>query len=145
MRRLDNASDSLKNRVLEVSLADLNNNEEDAFRTVRLQVQEIQGRSCLTNFYGMGFTSDKLRSLVKKWQSLIEAFVDVKTTDGYLIRLFAIAFTKRRQNQIKKTTYAQHAQIRQIRKKMFEIMKKQASSSDLKELVAKFIPEVMVC
>jgi ribosomal protein S3AE len=93
----------------------------------------------------MGFTSDKLRSLVKKWQSLIEAFVDVKTTDGYLIRIFAIGFTKRRQNQIKKTTYAQNAQIRAIRKKMVEIMEKQAASSDIKELVAKFIPEVMVC
>jgi small subunit ribosomal protein S3Ae len=130
--------------VLEVSLADLNNNEEDSFRKIRLQVQEIQGRNCLTNFYGMGFTSDKLRSLVKKWQSLIEAFVDVKTTDGYLIRIFAIGFTKRRQNQIKKTTYAQNAQIRAIRKKMSDIMTKQAASSDIKELVAKFIPEVMV-
>lgn len=130
--------------MLEVSLADLNNNEEDSFRKIRLQVQEIQGRNCLTNFYGMGFTSDKLRSLVKKWQSLIEAFVDVKTTDGYLIRIFAIGFTKRRQNQIKKTTYAQNAQIRAIRKKMSDIMTKQAASSDIKELVAKFIPEVMV-
>ena len=63
--------------------------------------------------------------------------MDVKTTDGYLIRLFCIGFTKRRPNQISKTTYAQSAQIRQIRKKMFEIMNKEASSTDLKGVVEK--------
>ncbi len=42
--------------------------------------------------------------------------------------------------QIKKTAYAQSSQIRQIRKKMVEIMTREASSCDLKELVGKFIP-----
>ena len=37
----------------------------------------ITGRSVLTNFHGMDLTTDKLRSMVKKWQSLIEAFADV--------------------------------------------------------------------
>jgi Ribosomal S3Ae family len=91
----------------------------------------------------MSFTSDKLRSLVRKWQTLIEAHVDVKTTDGYLLRLFAIGFTKRRQTQVRKTTYAQTSQIREIRKKMFEIMTREATSCDLKELVQKFVPEAI--
>ncbi|KAI8907319.1 ribosomal protein S3Ae [Gorgonomyces haynaldii] len=140
---LKNAKDYLKNRVLEVSLADLNNNMEDGFRKVRLQIQEIAGKNCLTNFHGMDFTSDKLRSLVKKWQSLIEAHMDVKTTDGYLIRIFTIAFTQRRKNQLRKTTYASSAQIRAIRKKMFEVIQKESASCDLKELVQKFVPEVI--
>merc|ERR1711934_963082 len=92
--------------------------EDDAFRKIRLRVEDIQGKNCLTNFWGMRFTTDKLRSLVRKWQSLIEAHCDVKTTDGYLLRLFCIGFTKRRQFQIRKTSYAQSAQIRAIRKKM---------------------------
>lgn len=140
---MKNANDALRGRIFEVSLADLNKDEEQAFRKIKLKVDEIQGKNCLTNFYGMDFTTDKLRSLVKKWQTLIEAHVDVKTTDGYLLRLFAIGFTKRRPNQIKKTTYAQHSQIKAIRKKMFEIMIREASSCDLKELVQKLVPEVI--
>jgi small subunit ribosomal protein S3Ae len=62
----------------------------------------------------MNFTTDKLRSLVKKWQTLIEAHVDVKTTDNYMLRLFCIGFTKRRPNQVKRTCYAQSSQIRQV-------------------------------
>lgn len=119
-------------------------NEADAYRKVRLRVEDVQGKNCLTNFWvssnpsltqdltlgdycvqsakfawactfllkstlmaslpylqGMDFTTDKLRSLVRKWQTLIEAQVDVKTTDGYLLRMFAIAFTKKRPGQVR--------------------------------------------
>ncbi|KAK7832852.1 40s ribosomal protein s3a, partial [Quercus suber] len=137
------ASEGLKHRVFEVSLADLQNDEEHAYRKIRLRAEDVQGRNVLTNFWGMDFTTDKLRSLVRKWQTLIEAHVDVKTTDNYTLRMFCIGFTKRRANQVKRTCYAQSSQIRQIRRKMREIMISQASSCDLKELVLKFIPEAI--
>ncbi|GAA6019969.1 hypothetical protein JCM10207_003353 [Rhodosporidiobolus poonsookiae] len=140
---LKNANDYLKGRILELSLADLNKDDENTFRKIKLRVDEVQGKNCLTNFHGMDFTSDKLRSLVRKWQTLIEAQLDVKTTDGYLVRLFTIGFTKKRPNQVKKTTYAQSAQVREIRKKMFDIMQREAGSCDLKQLVHKLVPEVI--
>lgn len=187
---LENANDALKGRVVEVSLADLNNDPEQGFRKIQLKVEDIavsrvfqfggwlgtewakreavrryegghlyrsvssscrgyrrtpltppQGKNCLTSFYGMDFTTDKLRSIVRKWQTLIEASVDVRTTDGYILRLFSIGFTKRAFNQVKKTTYAQSSQVREIRSKMVEIMRREAEGSDLKELVQKFVPE----
>jgi small subunit ribosomal protein S3Ae len=140
---LKNANDALKGRIFEVSLADLQNDEDHAFRKVKLRVDEVQGKNCLTNFHGLDFTSDKLRSLVRKWQTLIEANVTVKTTDDYLLRLFAIAFTKKRPNQIKKTTYAASSQIRAIRKKMTEIIQREATSCTLSQLTTKLIPEVI--
>ncbi|KAI9888250.1 MAG: ribosomal 40S subunit protein S1B [Vezdaea aestivalis] len=138
-----NANDSLKGRIFEVSLADLQKDQDHSFRKVKLRVDEVQGKNCLTNFHGLNFTSDKLRSLVRKWQTLIEANVTVKTTDEYLLRIFAIAFTKRRPNQIKKTTYAQTSQIRAIRKKMTEIIHREVSTCSLSQLTAKLIPEVI--
>jgi len=103
----------------------------------------VQGRSALANFHGLDLTTDKLKSLVRRWQTLIEAFVDVNTTDGYRLRLFCIAFTKKRNNATGKTAYAQSSQIREIRKKMFEIMTREAQSCDLKDLVVKLIPELI--
>lgn len=135
------ASEGLKHRVFEVSLADLQKDEDHAFKKIRLRAEDVQGRNVLTNFWGMDFTTDKIRSLVRKWQTLIEAHVDVKTTDNYMIRMFCIGFTKKRANQQKRTCYAQSSQIRQIRKKMLDIMRNQASTCDLKDLVHKLIPE----
>jgi len=135
--------DSLMGRVFEASLGDLKpQGDEEAYRKFRFRVEEVQGSQCLTNFYGMDLTTDKLRSLVRKWHTLIETHVDVKTNDGYMLRIFAIAFTKRRPNQLRKTSYAQSAQIRQIRKKMTEIILRE-SAVDLTELVTKFISEVI--
>merc|ERR1711953_728907 len=89
----------------------------------------------------MELTRDKQMSLIRKWSTLIEAHVDVKTTDGYLVRLFVLAFTKRRPDQVKTNCYAQSAQIRKIRAKMVEIMSNEAGKVQLRELVKKLIPE----
>lgn len=63
--------------------------------------------------------------LVLVFQTLIEANVAVKTSDGYLLRLFCIGFTKKSAGQLKKTSYAKSSKIRQIRAKMIEYMQKE--------------------
>lgn len=129
----------MKGRVFELSLADLNGGDEaQGYRKIRLVCEDVQGNDVITNFHGMDMTRDKLCSLIRKWQSLIEAFVDVRTTDGYYLRIFAIAFTKKQSNQAaKSTSYAQAGQIRNIRKTMFKILTEEATKCDLKELVQK--------
>jgi small subunit ribosomal protein S3Ae len=57
--------------------------------------------------------------------------------------LFLIAFTKRRPDQVRKTTYAQSSQIRQIRQKMFQVVQKETQGVDLKQLFEKLVPEVI--
>ena len=135
------ASDSLKGRVFEVSLADLNNDQDQSFKKMRMVVEEVRGDQLLTNFDGMCFTRDKLCGLVKKWHTLIEAFCDVKTTDGYTLRLFCIGFTKKRRTQYRKTSYAQGAQVRGIRQKMIDVMRAESSRQDLRAMVDKFVAE----
>jgi small subunit ribosomal protein S3Ae len=136
------ASDGLKGRVYEVSLADLQNENdaERSFRKFRLVCEDVQGKNCLTTFHGMSLTTDKLRSMVKKWQTLIEGNVDVKTTDGYTIRIFCIGFTRKQEMSTKKTCYAQAQQIRNIRKKMIDVITREVSTTDLKDVVNKLIP-----
>jgi len=137
------ASDGLKGRVYEVSLADLQNENdaERSFRKFKLICEEVQGKNCLCNFHGMSLTTDKLRSMVKKWQTLIEGNIDVKTTDGYMLRVFCIGFTRKQDLSTKKTCYAQAQQVRNIRKKMTDIITREVSSTDLKEVVNKLIPD----
>ena len=57
--------------------------------------------------------------------------------------MFCIGFTKKQANSQRKTCYAQSAQKRSLRAKMVEIMSKEASTCDLKELVIKLMPETL--
>jgi len=135
------ASDSLKGRIFKVSLADLNKDEDRAYRVIKLIAEDVQGDQVLTNFHGMTFTTDKVKGLVRKWQTLIEGITEVKTSDGYVVRLFCIGFTRKRLNQKKSNCYAQTSQIRQIRKKMVDIMIDEAAKGDLKNLFKLFNSE----
>jgi small subunit ribosomal protein S3Ae len=89
----------------------------------------------------MDISRDKACSMIKKWHTIIEAFVQAKTTDGFQIRLFSIAFTKRTKRQVKATCYAKASHRKLIRAKMMEIMQATVQKSTLKELVKIFIKE----
>lgn len=91
----------------------------------------------------MDVTRDKTCTVVKKWQTTIEAFVDVKTSDGYFIRIFTVGFTQKRKTQMRATCYATTGQQKQIRGKMMEIMIQEASKSTLKQLAQKFLEKVI--
>jgi small subunit ribosomal protein S3Ae len=135
------ASEQLKGRVFEANLGDLMKNEDYSYRKIKLRCEEVEGNKVLTTFYGMDLARHKMGSLIKKWQSLIEAHVDVKTTDGYTLRMFCIAFTKKQKNQVKKTCYIKTMQAKKVRAKMVEIMTNVASKSDMRQLTQKLIPE----
>jgi len=62
------ATELIKGRVVEVSLADLKNNSDNlAWRKVKLQVEDVEGRFCRTSFYGMNITRDQLCKFIRKW------------------------------------------------------------------------------
>jgi len=135
------ASEEMKGRVFELNLADLQQDEDQAFKKVKLCCEDVQGKNVLCDFHAIDLTRDKQCALIKKWHTLIEANADIRTTDGYTVRLFVLAFTKRRPDQVKTNCYAQSAQIRKIRAKMVEILQNEVSKCQLRELVKKLIPE----
>jgi small subunit ribosomal protein S3Ae len=142
------SSDTIKGRVYECNLGDLNGNL--AYKKIQLIVDDTsssENRTALTNFYGLDTTKDHLCSLIRKWHTLIETFVDAKTSDGFLLRFFPIAFTARSKRQLRATTYAQVSQVKLIRQKMREIITKFVKRNTLKEvvnslIVEKFSPEM---
>lgn len=136
------ASERIKGRVVEVSLADLKNNADaSAWRKIRLFIEDTEGKNVRTSFYGMNVTRDKLCQFIKKWQDLIEATCEVKTKDGFILRCFCIGFTRKQEGQIKKTCYAQRSQTKKIRKAMVDIITKAALNVNLTEFVKHLISE----
>ena len=98
------ASEQIKGRIIEMNLDDLKGNKKSAgkeagdntsYKKFKLIIDEVEGSSAKTTFYGLTTTNDKLCSLVKKWITLIECFIDIKTKDGYYVRMFVNAFTTR--------------------------------------------------
>jgi len=137
------AADGLKHRVFDVNQDDLQKDGQ-GYRKFKLICEDVQGKNVILNFHGMSLTRDKTCSMVKKWQTMISANVDVKTTDGYSLRIFAIAFTKRNtERQQKKTTYATAHQVHLIRKQMVDIITKNTVSGDISELVKKLLPDAI--
>lgn len=42
-----------------------------------------------TAFHGLDLTHVKIRSMIKKWQTMIEAHVDGEITNGHLLHVFS--------------------------------------------------------
>ena len=124
--------------MFETSLTDLKKNDpgaEKSYRKIRLIVEDVEGMTCYTNFHGMDVTRDKLCSLIRKWQTTIETFVDVKTQDDYFLRVFGICFTARTQRQLRATSYATNSKIKLIRKRMSEIIMRIVQANTLKSVI----------
>ena len=80
-----------------------------------------------TDLMGHELTTDYVRSIVKRQTSRIDANVEVKTKDGYVIRVKPTCFTIKR---------ARSSQIKAIREMMVEIVKRRASRIRFRELYA---------
>lgn len=136
--------DSIKGRVFEVNLADLMSEDKDyRNRKVQLRAEDVQGRNVILNFHGMSLTTDKLRSMLRKWCTLVEGSVETKTSDGYTMRLFAIGFTEKRKAQVRKNCHCQTSHVKKIRDKMTEIIVEEVSKNPLDKVLDNLKEDVM--
>jgi small subunit ribosomal protein S3Ae len=111
-------SDFLKGRVAEISYADITENARDVTKKVKMVVDEIQGNICATSFYGFELSKEKIFAMLKKRQSLIEVYTDVRCNDAVILRIFLVMTTSRKPNQVKLNSYAKQSTIRLLRKKL---------------------------
>jgi len=139
------AADNLKGRVYEGNLADLEgtSGKDQPYKKLKFLVEDVQGRNLLTSFHSMELTTDKLRSLVRKWCTTIEAVIEAKTADGYTLRLFAIAFTSRQKNQLSKNCYANQRLVKWVRSRMTDMVQKKFAKSTLDQVVTLLKDDVL--
>ena len=136
--------DSIRGRVVRSCQADLAPNQDTfAWRKVSLIVDETRGRDALCSFYGVDMTRDQLCALIKKRKTLIEGVVDCRSSDGYVVRVFSIAFTRESMNQKKKTNYALSSQQKEIRRRMNEVISREISKSTATQILNLFTSEVV--
>jgi ribosomal protein S3AE len=141
---VEKVEDNIKGRVVTANQADLDKNQESfIWRKIKLIIDDTRGYDALTSFYGADMTRDQLCSLIKKRKTLIEAIQDCKSADGYVIRVFVIAFTRESYTQKKKTNYALTSQQKAIRKKINEIINKYVTKSNATELLNLFTCETI--
>jgi len=133
-----NGPDAIKGRVFEANLADLMGASDDDVhkcRKVFMKAEDVQGRNVLTQFHGMALNTDKIRSLVQKWCTIIEGEVECKTNDGYTLRVFAFALTQKRKSQVKKNCHCQTSHVKKIRAKMAEKITETVTKASLEKVV----------
>lgn len=124
--------------------ADLAPNQDSFhWRKIKLVVDQTEGRQAITSFYGVDTTRDEVCSLIKKRKTLIEGISDVKTQDGYVLRVFVIAFTKESPNQKRKTNYALSSQQKIIRKRINDIIAKEVAKANITQVLKLFTSEVI--
>jgi len=142
------SSDRLYNRICTMRVGDLDEKpkadspeELSTAMNIKFRIAKTENNECFLDFYGLELTRDKKCSLIRKWVTLIEAYVDLKTTDGFVFRVFGMVLTKKQDQQCKKTAYAQTSKIKRIRRKMINIMTSCLGDKSTKEFVGKLLSD----
>ncbi len=117
-------------RNVETTVGELTNDMTKNNTKVILRINNVIGEIATTDLMGHELTTDYVRSIVKRQTSRIDANVEVKTKDKYVIRVKPTCFTIKR---------ARSSQMQAIREMMVEIVKKRAAESDFEAFMQEAI------
>lgn len=87
----------LLGRVVEVTLYDLTR-QDIQHMNIKLyfKIVKVDGSKAETVLKGHEYAREYLRSLVRRWSSRVDGMVNLTTKDGFRVRVFPIAFTRKR-------------------------------------------------
>ena len=120
----------LLGRNVETTVGELTNDMTKNNTKVILRISNVVGDVATTDLMGHELTTDYIRSIVKRQTSRIDANIEVKTKDGFVIRVKPTCFTIKR---------ARSSQMKAIREMMVEIVKRRASETDFETFMQEAI------
>jgi small subunit ribosomal protein S3Ae len=120
----------LLGRNVETTVGELTNDMTKNNTKVILRINNVVGETATTDLVGHELTTDYIRSIVKRQTSRIDANIEVRTKDGYVIRVKPTCFTIKR---------ARSSQIKAIREVMIDIVKRRAMESDFENFMQEAI------
>ncbi len=90
-------------RVVETTLYDILKQDPQHYSfKLYFQIDRIEGENAYTIFKGHEYAREFLRSLVRRGSSMADFIRDYRTKDGYVVRVYCIAFSQGRMNSSKK-------------------------------------------
>ncbi len=120
-------------RTIEVPLYDITGDISQLHIRFKFQISGIDGDRALTSFKMMELARDYLRSLTRRKTSKVAGVINLVSRDGYKIRVTGVVFT---------TYKCKTSQKKLIRKKIFEILEKEASEKTLDEFIKASLGEI---
>jgi small subunit ribosomal protein S3Ae len=117
-------------RNVETTVGELTNDMTKNNTKVILRISNVVGEVATTDLMGHELTTDYIRSIVKRQTSRIDANIEVRTKDGFVIRVKPTCFTIKR---------ARSSQMQAIREMMVDIVKKRASETDFETFMQEAI------
>ena len=132
--------DYVGSRVWEVSHADITKDMSHNYRIFKYRTIAA-GDDVYTQFAGMRMAKDKVDSILRKYRTLVQAQVDVKTSDGFILRLFSMCYSKKLANKHSNHAYATQAQCRAIRDAMIKCMSDATEANTIEQISKDIVDE----
>jgi small subunit ribosomal protein S3Ae len=92
-----------KGRVVETTLYDILKQDPQHYSfKLYFQVEKVEGETAQTVLRGHEYSREYLRSLVRRGSSMSDFIKDFRTKDGFVVRVYCIAFSQGRMNTSRK-------------------------------------------
>jgi small subunit ribosomal protein S3Ae len=78
---------SLIGRIMEVGIPEITGDNSKYYMKLRVRINKIEGKTCLTSFGGFECAREHLLRMVRKRNQKVENVFDVVTKDGWLLRI----------------------------------------------------------
>ena len=87
---------SLMGRIIEATVHDLTGDFSKMHVKLKFKVTEVNGFDAHTVLIGQDLTSDYIRRLTRRKRTKTDHVIDIKTKDGYLVRVKPMSITEKR-------------------------------------------------